>query len=509
MYNAFHMSKIVIFDDLKNLGKMHAGKRIVHCHGVFDLLHYGHLLHLKSAKKFGDILVVTVTPDRFVNKGPGRPKYSEQKRAQMLAALDVVDYVAINLYPKAIEPICALRPHFYVKGPDYKEKDSDITGGIFEEEEAVKSVGGRLVVTEDETDSSTQLINEFFNTFTAAQREAIQRIKGAMNLEAILNVIESLANLRVLVVGEPIVDSYVFCRPEALSSKSPTVSAQFINQEDYAGGSLAIANHLAELGCKVTLLLTHGNEEYFKKLLSDSLNKNIKLEAQITAGIPTPRKTRFLTPFRANRIFELMNLRADQWNYIDCVPFIGEMHKLAAENDVMIAADFGHGIFEGRVLEAMENIDTFIATNVQTNSGNFGFNPFTKHKKYDYLSIDERECRVAMHDRFTPISELVRKTVKEKIGKRTSVTLGTEGSVYFDENGNENVCPSFSNEVLDTTGAGDAYFGLTALLVKMGIVAPVIPFLGNCFAGLQTRIMGNKKPVSKVDFIRTVKAILQ
>lgn len=502
------MGKIILFDDLKRLGETHPGGRIVHCHGVFDLLHYGHLLHLKSAKKFGDILVVTVTPDRFVNKGPGRPKYSEQKRAQMLAALDVVDYVAINMHSKAVEPILALRPHFYVKGPDYKEKGLDITGGIFEEEEAVKSVGGQLVVTEDETDSSTQLINEFFNTFTDAQREAIRRVKGVMNLEEILSVIESLKDLRVLVVGEPIVDSYVFCRPEALSSKSPTVSAQFINQEDYAGGSLAIANHLAELGCKVTLLITHGDEEYFRKLLSDSLNKNIKLETYITAGVPTPRKTRFLTPFRATRIFELMNLRADQWNFVDCEPFVKSMKNLSAENDVMIAADFGHGMFEGSVLAVMGNINTFIATNVQTNSGNFGFNPFTKHKRYDYLSIDERECRVAMHDRFTPVLELARKTVKEKIGKRTSVTLGTEGSVYFDGNGAENICPSFSHEVVDTTGAGDAYFGLTALLVKIGVAAPVIPFLGNCFAGLQTRIIGNKAAVSKVDFIRTVKSIL-
>ena len=95
-----------------------AGKSIVNCHGVIDLLHVGHIRHLEAARKLGDVLVVTVTPDRWVNKGPHRPAFTEQLRAEALASLECVDYVALNEWPTAVETIRLLRPDFYVKGKE-------------------------------------------------------------------------------------------------------------------------------------------------------------------------------------------------------------------------------------------------------------------------------------------------------------------------------------------------------------------------------------------------------
>ena len=99
------------------------GKRIVQCHGVFDLLHIGHIQHLEQAKKLGDVLVVTLTPDKHVNKGPHRPIFAQDLRAQAIAALDCVDYVAINKWPLADRTIQFLRPDIYVKGTEYKVFD--------------------------------------------------------------------------------------------------------------------------------------------------------------------------------------------------------------------------------------------------------------------------------------------------------------------------------------------------------------------------------------------------
>ena len=64
------------------------GKKVVHCHGVFDLLHVGHIRHLNRAKKFGDKLVVSITADRYVNKGPNRPAFNQELRAEALSSLD-------------------------------------------------------------------------------------------------------------------------------------------------------------------------------------------------------------------------------------------------------------------------------------------------------------------------------------------------------------------------------------------------------------------------------------
>src|SRR3954453_10036067 len=119
-----------------------AGKKTVHCHGVFDLLHIGHLRHLNGARKLGDILVVTITPDRLVNKGPGRPAFTESLRAEALAMLECVDLVAINRWPTAVEPIGLLQPDVYVKGSDYRDAAQDVTGGIIDEQNAVEKHGG-------------------------------------------------------------------------------------------------------------------------------------------------------------------------------------------------------------------------------------------------------------------------------------------------------------------------------------------------------------------------------
>lgn len=502
------MGKIVSFKELGTIREAHSGKKIVHCHGVFDLFHFGHLLHLKSAKKFGDVLVVTLTQDKYVNKGPGRPKYGEGQRAILLAALEFVDFVAVNIEPTAEIAIRTLKPHFYVKGPDYRDKALDITGKIFDEERALQEVGGEIVFTADETESSTELLNRYFSQWDEDQQKAIDTIKRVASTQDILSLIESFSKLKVLVVGEPIVDTYVFCRAEGISSKSPTVSAQYQYQEDYAGGSLAIANHLAALGCKTTLLITSGTEKYFDSLLSKTLDPSVKLIRHKFDGVPTPRKTRYMIPFRAQRIFELIHLRSDQWANEDPNDFISDLVEESNKNDLVIVADFGHGIFEGKVLDAMSKIKTFIALNVQANSGNFGFNVYPKHKKFHYLSIDEREGRLAEADRFTPTLDLVRK-IFSKVRTASSITLGTSGSIFYDKDGKESICPTFFKEVIDTTGAGDAYFAITSLMVRLNAPSELVPFLGNCYAGLKTRIMGNKSSVSKVDLIRTVQSILK
>ena len=125
-------SKIREIEDLAGVLRSlrDVGKKIVHCHGVFDLLHVGHIRHFERAKELGDVLVVTTTADQYVNKGPGRPAFGEALRAEAIAALDCVDFVAINHSPMAVETIQMLRPHLYVKGADYREAAEDRTGGI-------------------------------------------------------------------------------------------------------------------------------------------------------------------------------------------------------------------------------------------------------------------------------------------------------------------------------------------------------------------------------------------
>ena len=145
-----------IIRDLKS-----SGKKIVHCHGVFDLLHIGHIRYFEQARRMGDILVVTVTPDRYVDKGPDRPVFPEMLRAESIAALECVDYVAINQWPTAVETLRLLRPHFYVKGQEFENLE-DKTGKLQKEYEVVKEVGAEIRFTHEIVFSSTKLLNTYF-----------------------------------------------------------------------------------------------------------------------------------------------------------------------------------------------------------------------------------------------------------------------------------------------------------------------------------------------------------
>ena len=139
-----------------------AGKRVAHCHGCFDLVHPGHIKHFQAARRLADALVVTVSPDRFVDKGPGRPAFPEQLRAESVAALECVDYAAVNRWPTAEETIRLLRPDYFVKGQEF-EQLQDATGKLQREVAAVRESGGEMRFTHEIVHSSTALLKQYFS----------------------------------------------------------------------------------------------------------------------------------------------------------------------------------------------------------------------------------------------------------------------------------------------------------------------------------------------------------
>jgi len=138
------------------------GLKIGLCVGGYDLLHAGHILHLKSAKNLCDVLIVGITSDKFTEerKGRGRPIYSEQLRIFSVSQLESVDFVVVSPYKKAVELIKSLKPDYYIKGPDYEKKS---TPGITAEREAIKKVGGSMKYTQDEKLSTSKIIEYIKN----------------------------------------------------------------------------------------------------------------------------------------------------------------------------------------------------------------------------------------------------------------------------------------------------------------------------------------------------------
>ncbi|HHT9113791.1 MAG: adenylyltransferase/cytidyltransferase family protein [Planctomycetes bacterium] len=158
------MSKIIVLEDLSLIIQQlkSKNKKIVLCHGCFDLMHPGHIKYFQAAGEMGDILVVTVTPDVYVDKGPGRPVFNETLRAECIAALECVNYVAINKWPTAEETLRLLKPHIYVKGQEF-EHLKDKTGKIQKEHKVLQEIGAEMRFTHEIVFSSTKLLNQYLN----------------------------------------------------------------------------------------------------------------------------------------------------------------------------------------------------------------------------------------------------------------------------------------------------------------------------------------------------------
>ena len=251
------------------------GKKIVHCHGVFDLLHIGHIKHFEEAKTFGEVLVVSITPDEFVNKGPGRPAFTTSLRLESIAALESVDYVFANKWPTAEKAIKIIQPDVYCKGPDYKDHSDDITGKIKDEEATVKLVGGKVLYTDDITFSSSSLLNKYGVLHSRELESFIRGITNKYSFESIKLKLEEIKKLKVLVIGETIIDQYVFCEALGKSGKEPVLVLRDLETQEYLGGALAIARHLSEFCSDVSVLSYLGEDHEYKSFIEENIEENI------------------------------------------------------------------------------------------------------------------------------------------------------------------------------------------------------------------------------------------
>lgn len=479
------------------------GKTIAHCHGCFDLMHLGHIKHFESAKKMADILIVTLTQDKFVNKGPGRPVFNEYQRAEAIAALECVDYVAINAWATAEETIRIIKPDFYVKGPDYKIQTNDVTNNIGKEENAVIEVGGVLKITEDDTFSSSKLINSHFSQLSDHLQEYLTSFKKKYTVEEILGHIEGLKNLKVLVIGDTIIDEYHTCTPLGKSSKSPTISTIYRHGVSYAGGILAIANHINEYVANVHLISVLGDTNSQEELIKEKLNPSITSNFLVRKKAPTNTKRRYLDTYLNLKLFEVTFIEDSYISKDLEQEFISHFNQVKDNYDLIVLADFGHGFITPTIIEVLENSNKFLCINAQTNSNNFGYNYITKYHKANYISIDEKELRLPFGDAYGDVENLILKLKDITNTNNIQITLGAAGSVIYN-NGAYTYFPAFASSVKDSVGAGDAVLSLTSLCSYTNVPAEIAGFIGNCTGSLAVNILGNEHPVYKKDLVKFI-----
>ncbi len=507
-------NKIIAFDAapavFANLRRK--GKRIVQCHGTFDLLHPGHIYHLEEARSLGDLLAVTVTAEQYVNKGPGRPFFNDQLRAKSLAALTCVDYVVLIPHPAAVEAIDCVKPAVYCKGKEYADQDNDVTGNIGDDIAAVKRHGGEIHYIGSVVFSSTKLINNYFENLAAPVKNYCRALAKTCSPGKFRDAVEDLAGLKVLLVGDIIFDRYATVKMQGLTSKNRILSVRYLNEETQSGGALAIYRHLKQFCSSVKFISLVGAEPWVEPVLRAEVKRGddwIVRDAKFTTIV----KQRFVEPLVTGK--ELMKLFAV--NYMgDTAPPAdaqGAVKKRLAESladfDVVIVADFGHGLLQLEHRMLIQEMARFMSLNCQTNSNNHGFNIISKqYERADCFSLDEQELLLACARRPIEYMKELEKLRKSFNAGYAWLTRGAVETIGLHNKEKPSLCLPLEINVVDTVGAGDAFFSVVSLGAARKLPVNLVTFMGQLAGAQAVKIIGNENPISKATLLKSGMTLL-
>jgi len=494
------------------------GRRIVQCHGCFDIVHPGHVRHLRFAKQLGDILLVTITADSSIAKGTGRPLIPEELRAENLAALDFVDWVLVDQSPTAAALLEAVRPDIYVKGREY-EFNSDPR--FQAERQTVERHLGRVVFSSgDVVFSSTALIaalEQSVDPFHARLRELLAR--DDTQGPALGSLISAFRGRPVVVVGETILDTYVLCDRPDIAGESPIMTLRPAEYRHYDGGAAIIARHAAALGAKpvlVTPMPTSGPGApaalaVRQRLLADGIELRV-----LPTETPLPEKQRFLVGaqkvMKLDLVDRLVIDAAMGDRLIDLAVSAAREHPGA----VVILADFGLGLFSSALLRrtcrALRDHAAILAGDVSGRRSSL-----MAMSAMDLLCPSESEARdaIALHDEGLPA--VTWRLLERTNSKRAIITMGADGLIAFDrlqDSRAKNAAatstdglarrlsaehiPALSPVAIDPLGCGDALLTTAALTLAAGGSLVAAALLGSAAASVQAQRLGNI-PISATD----------
>ncbi len=479
------------------------GRSVVQCHGCFDIVHPGHLRHLRHAKSQGDILLVTITGDSMINKGTGRPLIPQELRAENLAALDCVDWVYIEPRPTALELLEDVRPDIYVKGREY-ELNADPR--FQAERDAVIRHGGRVVFSSgDVVFSSTALIaalEHSVDPYHARLQQLLARAELAG--ERLSTLINAFRGKRVVVLGEAILDTYVLCDRPDVAGESPVMTLRPIEHRTYDGGAAVIARHLAALGAIPTLVTALDDSDAARALRQRLLAEGVSVR-HVRCTRPIPEKQRFLVGTQKVMKLDLVERLEPEARDADLLlgALDDALNDAGRAADACIIADFGLGMLSPGVLAracaAARAKAGVVAGDVSgKRSGLLGM------RDLDLLCPSESELREAtrLFDQSLPM--VAWNLLSQTGSRRAIVTMGADGLVAFDRLDAapapraewtsrlkaEHV-PAISTLAIDPLGCGDALMSVATLALASGGSMIEAAFLGAVAAGVQVQRLGN------------------
>jgi len=477
-----------------------AGKTVVHCHGCFDIVHPGHIMHLQYARSLGDVLVVSVSADSQVAKGVGRPLIPDDLRAQSLAALECVDCVYVNPDATAEKLLEHLKPDIYVKGKEYEH---NFDPRFLDERRVVEQFGGRVVFSSGEVVySSTALIGEMTQR-SVFDDEKVRRYRERHDLGPVAahRIMSRFAGKKVVVVGDYILDRYHFCDATGVAGEGPMMALRHLEKNDFDGGAAVIALHAAGLGADVSLVTSVADDESSRQTEMRLTAAGLNLQA-LRSRRQLVVKNRFLVD--QTKLFKVDEGSASPADSKAEESLAENILAAAEKADAVIFADFGYGVISSglldKVMPRLRNSVPILTADVSGRQGNL-----QKFRDVDLLCPTEREVRETLHDFSSGLGFVVWNLLQSTGARQAMITLGKRGLITFNRppqtEGAElgrlisEYLPALSGFAVDPLGCGDALLATASLSLTCGATLQQAAYLGALAAAYEVRQLGNR-PIS-------------
>lgn len=462
-------------------------RKVIHCHGNFDILHPGHIRHLLYARFHGDVLVVSLTCDAHITKGPGRPYVPQDLRALNIALLEIVDYVLIDEQPTPLALIERMQPDVYAKGYDY-------AGDTIVEQEFVEAYGGSVLFTPgDVVYSSTQLIAAGVADLSIEKLISLLH-NHDLGIVDLRRALDRFTGVPVSVVGDTIVDVHVYGAALGHNAKTPTPSILFERETQHVGGAAIVALHLAAAGACVAFHTVLGGDK-LHGFVVDALGDRVTFYAAIDRTRPTTEKRVYIAD--GYRLLKVDRLDSRPVNKV-CQESLQRTVRSASDSRAIVFSDFRHGIFNAasipELIDAIpQGVYRVADSQMASRWGNildFGH--------FDLITPNERETRFALGDQDATIRPLGHKLLAASNCRLLMLKMGKDGVMTFTgpQPSDFFVVDSFARDVVDPVGAGDALLAYATLAMVTTANPVIATVLGSLAAAVECASDGNT-PVTR------------
>jgi rfaE bifunctional protein nucleotidyltransferase chain/domain len=482
------------------------GKTIGLCHGVFDVMHAGHIRHFQEAKASVDFLVVSITADAYVKKGKGRPFFSESKRAEVLASIKYVDLVVISTHESGESVIKSIKPNYYFKGIDYRGSSND--SKLDNEVNLINELGGNTIFTNSIKFSSTSIIDSIQLPHSEEFAHWVSLNFTEREISQVIEIINSFNKYSVIVIGDAIQDHYVTCSALGKSGKEPLLAFEAKTSETLEGGAIAIARNLERVIANLVLVTDYPNNLF----VSDSLGENCNnFEVLSVQGNPSGflRKTRYIDKVSEARLFLTYERVVHKSSVSDSNESAvnQEFSQLLDGFDITLISDFGHGVVTNLNMKEIKEKSKFIVMNSQLNASSRFPTPITSFTGSNMIILNRAELLWHYNGGESHFDSICYEVIKTTGCQYLIVTLGAEGLAIFFES-SKIIVPAVGVAPRDRVGAGDSLLGISALCAISGLNPKSIGLVGNLVAALNIQQLGSKYKLQLSDLVVSLETVL-